>query len=341
MEQLNFVNLIQAGIIATGVLGCLLLWLTKPIEFRGIALLLFFLALGAFINILEESGLTREIYLISPIFIMLFGPITYLAAKLLINKQLAKSQWFHLLPAIPILFFTSYTYTIIGIGTFWRLTYAVLTMMMLLKFKQSMERERSDSDDYSLNWLVWLLVITAAFNLVDLVRLNLQQSIPHTINLLGQGINNFVWLIAAMVIIIKLQSQHSIPKATPLPDNATTTNKPDESEYSSIFAELDNLVTTNQWFLRPRLTLNDLSELTGLQTRDISRAINLNTQKSFNDYVNTYRVNFVCAELSKKTERSLMDISMDAGFSSKASFNKVFKQISGFTPTEYRRRKNV
>jgi p-aminobenzoyl-glutamate transporter AbgT len=77
MENLNFINLIQAGIIASSLLGGSLLWLTKSKEFRGIAVLLFLIALASSINILEESGLTRDWYLISPVFIMLFGPATY------------------------------------------------------------------------------------------------------------------------------------------------------------------------------------------------------------------------------------------------------------------------
>jgi AraC-like DNA-binding protein len=341
MENLNFVNLIQAGITTTGILGGLLLWFTKSKEFRGIAVLLFTIALASCINILEESGITREIYLISPVFIMVFGPLAYLAAKLLINKELEKTQWWHLFPAIPLLLFTSYTYFVIGIGTVWRLYYALLTMKMLLKYKRSMDNERSDSDDISLNWLIWVLAVTALFNLIDLVRLNFQQIIPYELNVLGQGVNNAIWLVATMIIIIKLQAQNKIPKGVENLTVADTTNNSTKDDYKSIFKELDKLVTSNHWFLKPRLTLSDVSSFTGLQTRDISRAINLITNKSFNEYINRYRVDYVCTTLLKESKKSLSDIAADAGFSSKASFNKVFKEMSGLTPTEYRSRKKV
>lgn len=341
MEHLNFVNLIQSGIIATGILGGLLLWLTKTKEFKGIAILFFTIALASCINIVEESGLTRDIYLISPIFIMLFGPMTYLAAKLLINKTLDRSQWWHLFPVIPLLFFTPYTYFVIGIGTGWRLAYALLTIMMLLKYKRSLDEERSDSDDFSLNWLVWILAVTTVFNFIDLVRLNFQQVIPYELNILGQGINNAIWLVVTMIIIIKLQSQKKIPQNVEKLAVAETINQSTEEDYSSLFEELDKLITSNQWFLKPRLTLSDVSDFTGLQTRDISRAINVVADKSFNEYVNSFRVKYVCTILRKDTKKSLVDIAADAGFSSKASFNKVFKEMSGVTPTEYKSRKAV
>lgn len=339
MENLNVVNLIQAGTITVGILGGLLLWLTKTKEFRGIAILLFCIALSASINILEESGVTRDIYLISPIFIMLFGPLNYLAARLLINKQLAKHHLWHLLPIIPFLLLTSYIQAIIGLGTVWRLVYAFLTIVMLLNYKRSLDEERSDSDEYSLNWLVWFLVITSLFNLVDLVRLNIQPTLPYALNILGQGVNNSVWLVAVMFIIIKMQLVRKIPvkMASTNTDNAMTT----DVAYHSIFKELDELITENQWFRKPRLTLNDVSDLTGIQVRDISRAINLVTKKSFNDYINNYRVNFVCKLLEKSDNQSLSDIAAEAGFSSKASFNKVFKLATKVTPSKYKAKYQV
>ena len=341
MESLNFVNLIQAGIFATGILGGLLLWLTKAKEFRGVAVLLILIALAACINLLEESGITRNVYLISPVFILLFGPVTYLAAKLLINKKLAKTQFWHLFPAIPLLLFTSQIYLVIGIGTVWRLFYALLTMLMLLKYKRSLDEERSDSDDFSLHWLVWVLAVTAVFNLFDLIRLNFQLAIDYELNVLGQGINSGVWLVAVMIIIIKLQVQKSAPIRREEPSKPNTSNNSAESDYNSIFQELDQLITSNQWFLKPRLTLSDVSNLTGLQTRDISRTINLVTDKSFNEYINRYRIDFVCATLLEHTQKPLSDIASDAGFSSKASFNKVFKLIVGLTPTEYKIQKSL
>ena len=342
MQNLNFVNLIQAGMISTGILGGLLLWLTKTSEFKGISALLFCIALASFVNILEESGLTREIYLISPVFIMLFGPVTYLAAKLLIDKKLDRVQWLHLVPVIPFLMLTSYTYAIIGIGTLWRLAYALLTILMLLKYKRILDEERSDSDDFSLNWLVWVIALTSVFNIIDLVRLNVQPFIPYGLNVFGQGINSAVWLIATTVIIIKFQMLKQIPQSldnasdTDVQSSAIANSTSTNEAYKSIFQELDKLITSNQWFLQSRLTLSDISNLTGLQTRDISRSINVITEKSFNEYINNYRVEYVCALLKSKAQKSLSDIAAEAGFSSKASFNKVFKQISGVTPTEYK-----
>ena len=335
MDSLNFVNLIQAATVGVSMLGGLLLWQKSP--FVEVALLLALIAIASTVNILEETGITRDIYLISPIFIMLFGPASYLAAKHITGQKLGTRDWLHLLPVAPMLLFTSHVAMVILIGTVWRAAYAYLTAALLIKYKQTLDEHRSDSDDFSLSWLVWILVLTAVFNLVDLARLNSQQFLPYEINLAGQALNNAVWLVVAMIITIKLVDQKEPTK--PINVNETDVKAqatPEQENYVSTFNELDKLIINNKWFLTPRLTLNDLSELTGLQPRDISRAINIEAKKSFNEYINEYRIQHICQALDAKLSLSLTRLYTDAGFSSKASFNKVFKEYTGKTPSEYR-----
>jgi AraC-like DNA-binding protein len=338
MDSLNFVNLIQAATVGVSILGCLLLW--RKGLFYGISLLLALIAFASSINILEETGVTRDIYLLSPIFIMLFGPANYLAAKHITSGRFKTIDWLHLLPVAPVLLFTSHVSIVIAIGTFWRLAYTYFTARLLIQYKRTLDEERSDSDEFSLNWLVWIVVGTALFNLADLVRLNSQSFIPYELNVIGQGINNSIWLVVVMIITVKLLEQKTLPKPTKINEEEIG-KEPLQENYLSTFNELNKLVNTNQWFLKPRLTLSDVSEFTGLQVRDISRAINTVTNKSFNEYINEYRIKHICQALDTCSPHSLTRLYTDAGFSSKASFNKVFKEYTGMTPSEYKSQNKV
>jgi AraC-like DNA-binding protein len=338
MDSLNFVNLIQAATVGVSILGCLLLW--RKGLFYGIALLLALIAFASSINILEETGVTRDIYLLSPIFIMLFGPANYLAAKHITSGRFKTIDWLHLLPVAPVLLFTSHVSIVIAIGTFWRLAYTYFTARLLIQYKRTLDEERSDSDEFSLNWLVWIVVGTALFNLADLVRLNSQSFIPYELNVIGQGINNSIWLVVVMIITVKLLEQKTLPKPTKINEEEIG-KEPLQENYLSTFNKLNKLVNTNQWFLKPRLTLSDVSEFTGLQVRDISRAINTVTNKSFNEYINEYRIKHICQALDTCSPHSLTRLYTDAGFSSKASFNKVFKEYTGMTPSEYKSQNKV
>lgn len=340
MITLNVINLIQAGIVAIGVLGSALLW--RVTAFRGLSGLLALIALAAVINILEETGITRDIYLISPVFILLFGPATYLAAKLAIEKRMNAVYLWHLFPVLPLLFFTSHVYVVIAIGTLWRVVYTIFTARLLLLYKRRLDAERSDSDEFSLQWLLWLLVLLTGFNLVDLVRLNMQPLISPQLNVLGQGINNLVWLLACGVMVLQLTKLSGLPalrhEAPGKAEQPFSENSELNSEFRAIFEEVNGLMQKNKWYLTPRLTLSNMSDLTGLQTRDISRAINLHANKSFNEYINAFRVQAVCDQLKSQPQTALTDIALQAGFSSKASFNKVFKASLAITPSEYKAR---
>jgi AraC-like DNA-binding protein len=42
---------------------------------------------------------------------------------------------------------------------------------------------------------------------------------------------------------------------------------------------------------------------------------------------------------NKETEKfTILSIAMDAGFNSKATFNRAFKKFAGMSPTEYQRK---
>ena len=53
--------------------------------------------------------------------------------------------------------------------------------------------------------------------------------------------------------------------------------------------------------------------------------------------LSTYRVDAVKDMLSKNAQRklSLLGIAYECGFNSKATFNRVFKKITGNSPTDY------
>jgi AraC-like DNA-binding protein len=96
-------------------------------------------------------------------------------------------------------------------------------------------------------------------------------------------------------------------------------------------------VGTAQYWRDAELTLPKLARKLGTNTSDLSRAINEGLGVNFNELINRMRVDSVKSALADPNEmRSLLDIAFDAGFSSKASFNRSFKLYAGVTPTEFR-----
>ncbi|WP_100643721.1 helix-turn-helix domain-containing protein [Alteromonas facilis] len=331
---LNAVNLIQAATISVALLGCVLFW--QRSAFRGVVWLLAYIAFASAVNIAEESGITKDIYLLSPALLLISGPAFFVVAKSLTGRMVSTLDSIHFVPALVALPFTANVQTIILLGTFSRVLYSIYTIKVLFEYKRSLEQERSDADEFSFTWLIWVVVTITAFTAIDLVRLNIQQLLAVDLNLLGQGINNLIWLLLVAYVIVKLHQR----VLSPVPQIDSTASLADAAEssedYRAIFAEVDQQIKVNAWFRRARLTLNELSELTGFQARDISRAINLVGKCSFNDYINGLRVGLVCEHIRQSTDQTITNTMLDSGFSSKATFNKAFKQVMGMTPSEYK-----
>jgi AraC-like DNA-binding protein len=111
---------------------------------------------------------------------------------------------------------------------------------------------------------------------------------------------------------------------------------PDAENYLSVLIEY---MENEKPYLQGDLALQDISADLGIPKHYITQIINERLGKNFYNFVNEYRVNELKKRLSdpKNDHLTLLGIAMDCGFNSKSSFNAIFKQITGKTPTEYKK----
>ena len=104
--------------------------------------------------------------------------------------------------------------------------------------------------------------------------------------------------------------------------------------------KLSQVMTKEKVFLNPELTLNELADKLEIKVSELSQFINSNLNKNFNDFVNEYRVNEFKRLVSAQdvdSKATVIELAFDSGFNSKASFNRIFKEATGMTPSEYRK----
>ncbi|HEU4654707.1 MAG TPA: helix-turn-helix domain-containing protein [Steroidobacteraceae bacterium] len=106
----------------------------------------------------------------------------------------------------------------------------------------------------------------------------------------------------------------------------------------SIIAELNRYMHSAQPWLQIDLTLSQLAASINVNPHHLSQIINSEFGKSFAGYINDHRVNAACQLLIGRRSKTVLDIALESGFSSKSSFNAVFKRHTGITPSEYRRK---
>lgn len=91
-------------------------------------------------------------------------------------------------------------------------------------------------------------------------------------------------------------------------------------------------------YLDRNLSIQDLSDQTGIPRHHITQVLNEYHGKNFFSFINEYRVNEVIGRFTdpKNNNFTILAIAFDSGFNSKTTFNSIFKSQKGITPSEYR-----
>lgn len=84
------------------------------------------------------------------------------------------------------------------------------------------------------------------------------------------------------------------------------------------------------------ITLKDISTYVGFSEYYFSRLFKDVTGQNFLSYLNSYRARRA-EKLLKSSEKPILDIALESGFNSLATFNRTFRKIKGCSPTFYRK----
>lgn len=108
-------------------------------------------------------------------------------------------------------------------------------------------------------------------------------------------------------------------------------------DFSIAMQSISAFMEIEKPYLDPSLNLKDLAGLLKLSAAELSEIINAGFKVNFNDFINRYRVEEVKRALNENKHEvlSLVGIAYDSGFNSKATFNRVFKKLTGSSPTEF------
>jgi AraC-like DNA-binding protein len=90
------------------------------------------------------------------------------------------------------------------------------------------------------------------------------------------------------------------------------------------------------WWRQPGLTLTDVAQRLGTNETYVSRAFNVGLGQNFNAAINSLRVEAVQSAMLADPAAALLELALACGFSSKASFNRVFREQTGMTPSAWR-----
>ncbi|MBB6126124.1 AraC family transcriptional regulator [Mucilaginibacter lappiensis] len=83
--------------------------------------------------------------------------------------------------------------------------------------------------------------------------------------------------------------------------------------------------------------LKEVADLCNMTTNSFCRFFKNRTQKSFTQFLNELRIGHAC-KLIQDESYSISDVCYQSGYNNLPNFNKFFKSITGFTPSQYRKK---
>lgn len=320
------------------------------------------------------GGWTRETLFFVPFMqVLLIGPVVYFYTKSLLNRdyKISKKEYYHFIPAILygiyslVVFVTDklildeyYFYAdqrdkdladwyqaagLISMGV-----YLVLSLRYYASYRKLIYDQLSYADTILFKWIRNFLI---AFLLLLLLRLAL-----FIVNS-GWGdfgsqywyYKYFSWVFLYISVsgyanaikqaalgAEKLNLINVFEEETAIREEEA---KPSmgETEILQWKSSLENTMTQKELFKNPRLTLRDVAQELETTTKNISAIVNSGYEMNFNDFVNHYRIEAVKKKLEngEHLRTTLLGIAYDAGFNSKATFNRAFKKYTTLSPKEY------
>lgn len=105
-----------------------------------------------------------------------------------------------------------------------------------------------------------------------------------------------------------------------------------DEDSDSLITRFQQLMTEEQLFLQPGLSLQDVANKLHTNKTYVSKLVNNNYNLGFPELVNILRVDYAEQYLLSHRDAKQSDVAIACGFQSASSFNIIFKKITGFTP---------
>ena len=151
------------------------------------------------------------------------------------------------------------------------------------------------------------------------------------------------WLISVgfacmLLVLAGLALSHGFANGSRGGAAARTTGAPaqdaDPMADADLVARLNGLLTDQELYLDPDLTLGRMSRRLGVPVKRLSAAVNRATGGNVSRYVNGLRIERACERL--QAGDTVTTAMLSSGFITRSNFNREFRRITGTSPSDWR-----
>lgn len=348
---------------------------SKPLSNRLLGSLLFLFSLELFCVSFFDKSITADISSVGQLillavvnFVFLYGVLFYLYVKSVVFKlpKLPRSSIWHLLPFFLFIVVALAGFLVRGgvggskvflgvFGVFYLLqgilggVYLFLSLKLLAAYKTHTRGNYSNLARINLNWLTNITFLQLFLWVTSVTGTLIQILSPSSLGAADIVLEIF-YLGMTAVILFAGYTAYRYPEAfhrhIPLepaePQEKTGTQDRDlrQNLEKAQYNHLMEVMEQEKPYTDPDLTLKELSDHVKIPVYLLSRLINRYSGSNFFNFINGFRVEEVKKRLGDERfkELGLLNIALDCGFSSKTTFNTIFKKTTGMTPSQYRSR---
>ncbi len=191
--------------------------------------------------------------------------------------------------------------------------------------------------DVQLRWLRQLIRFFAIFQIIWLCYL-IPYVIPKYSNRLLDLVNWYPVYIpmSILIYVLGIKGYLKSPTASEIPPVRKSPSI-DERVSKEVIDRLKKAMDEEKLWLDPALNLSLLTKHTGIPSKTISAVLNQQLNKSFNEFINEYRVAAIKERLIASSDKNLTiaGLAYECGFNSQPTFQRAFKSIQGESPREF------
>jgi AraC-like DNA-binding protein len=227
--------------------------------------------------------------------------------------------------------------------------YLIFNWGIIIKFKKQNNNKAVQEQIASvINWLKffnWTGIVNlgGSILLILLILVFNGSFILASLNLIPGLLIAFSFFAISSYLLVNPQVLFGLPfvKYTEVPsaisDNETQKIHFITEDYSKEIGHIKTYFLEQKPYLINNLNINQISVELGIPARELSFILNNHFGLRFNDFVNNHRITYVTERLNPDYLKNytIETLSLEAGFTSKSTFNAAFKKVHNCTPSEY------
>lgn len=334
--------------------ACLILALhlfrTRPVE-RSTPVLLgvTFLALSVqaglmvFVTVYGRHNLAG---ILMPSLALMIGPLFLFTFQSALPNF--RPGWIHLphvLPAILVLLMLTFRKVLVNIDALILMSFFVYALWLLKKVWAGRSQFEHLGQRMSVvyRWLICasvILLLAFVSELLVLAEIYGGITMGQSTTLLIASITKFCAVVYLLLSALQSPSLFDWLYEFGTQSKRASIDPEQRENWHSLASDFADLVNSQRLFVEESVSLKSIAQRLGVPARQLSEAINYEFEESFSKYMNRLRVAEAKRLLDESSAASITQVMYDSGFRTKSNFNKEFRALVGFSPTEYREQAN-